>query len=185
MADEVMFRTRKDFRKWLVANRAHPGVWLIFGKDNAIETLTAADALEEALCFGWIDGLMKKIDAATYKKYFSPRRKGSRWSGRNKKLVAQLIAEHLMTPRGLEVVERAKQDGTWDMVQDRVFPAEKYVEFEKLIKKSPKALENFRKMPQSARQQFVGLYFDAKKEATRVKRVAHLMDLLEQNRKPM
>ncbi len=106
MADDVMFRTRKDFRKWLLANGAHPGVWLIFGKDSSVETLTAADALEEALCFGWIDGLMKKIDAATYKKYFSPRRKGSRWSERNKQLVAKLIDQHLMTSKGLEVVER-------------------------------------------------------------------------------
>jgi uncharacterized protein YdeI (YjbR/CyaY-like superfamily) len=185
MADAVSFRTRKDFRKWLSSNSSHPGIWLIFGKDNSVETLTAAEALEEALCFGWIDGLIKKIDDVTYRKYFSPRRKGSRWSERNKTLVAKLIDDHVMTPIGFKVIERAKQDGTWDIVWDRTLPVEMYAEFELLIKKSPKAFENFRKMSKSTQQQFVGLYFDAKREETRIKRLAHLIDLLEQNRKPM
>lgn len=185
VADALMFRTRKDFRDWLALNSSHAGIWLVFGKDDSVVTLTAAEALEEALCVGWIDGLIERINEVTYRKYFSPRRKGSRWSERNKALVAKLMDQHLMTPKGLEVIERSKQDGTWDIVQDRSLPVERYGEFEQLIEKSPKAVENFRKMSKSTRQQFVGLYFDAKREATRVKRLAHLIDLLEQNRKPM
>jgi len=185
MADVLLFRTRKAFREWLALNGSHPGIWLIFAKDDSVVTLTAAEALEEALCFGWIDGLIERIDEVTYRKYFSPRRKGSRWSERNKALVARLVDEHLITPKGLEVVERSRQDGTWDIVQDRSFPVERYAEFELLIGKSPKALENFRKMSKSTQQQFLGLYFDAKREATRARRLAHLIDLLEQNRRPM
>lgn len=157
MADTLMFRTRKDFRDWLARNSSHPGIWLILGKDGSVVTLTAAEALEEALCFGWIDGLIERIDEVTYRKHFSPRRKGSRWSERNKALVAKWADEHLMTPKGLEVIERARQDGTWDTVQDRSLPGERYAEFELLIGRSPKALENFRKMSKSTQQQFVGL----------------------------
>jgi uncharacterized protein YdeI (YjbR/CyaY-like superfamily) len=185
MADELIFKTRKDFRKWLASNRSIQGVWLIFGKDLASVTLTAAEALEEALCFGWIDGLIKKIDDTSYRKYFSPRRKGSRWSEKNKRLVNQLISEKLMTPRGLEAIEQAKKDGTWQVVQDRTIPDEHYQAFEKCIGENKRALANFRAMPKSTQQQFVGLYFDAKKEETRLKRLAQLIDLLEQNKKPM
>lgn len=185
MTDGLIFRTRQDFREWLSSNSSSQGIWLVFGKDESLVTLTASEALEEALCFGWIDGLLKKIDESTYKKYFSPRRKGSSWSERNKKLVDKLIGEQLMTPRGLEVIEQAKRDGTWDIVQDRTIPAERYDEFEKLIGVSKTALENFRKMPKSTKQQFVGLYFEAKKEETRARRLAKLIDLLEQNKKPM
>ena len=185
MAEEHTFRTRQDFREWLFLNSSNQGVWLIFGKDKLLVTLTAAGALEEALCFGWIDGVMKKIDESTYKKYFSPRRKGSKWSEKNKKLAGQLIHNQLMTDRGLEVIERAKKDGTWDIVHDREIPEERYREFEELIRENKTALDNYRKMPKSNKQQFVGLYFEAKKEETRVTRLARLIDLLEMNKKTM
>lgn len=185
MTENLVFRTRQDFREWLSSNSSSQGVWLVFGKDASLITLTASEALEEALCFGWVDGLIKKIDEATYKKYFSPRRKGSPWSERNKKLVDKLISEQLMTSRGLEAIEQAKRDGKWDIVQDRTIPDERYDEFEILIGMSKTALENFRKMPKSTKQQFVGLYFEAKKEETRVNRLTKLVALLEQNKKPM
>lgn len=185
MAENMLFKTRRDFRKWLHLNPSHQGIWLVFGKDDTHITLTPSEALEEALCFGWIDGLIQKIDGSTYRKYFSPRRKGSRWSERNKQLVAKLIGEKLMTPRGLEMVEQAKKDGIWDAVQNRTIPDEKFIEFERHIKKSRHALENFKKMPGATRRMFVGFYFEAKKEETRKKRLAHLIGLLEQNKRPM
>jgi uncharacterized protein YdeI (YjbR/CyaY-like superfamily) len=128
---------------------------------------------------------MKKTDEASYKKYFAPRRKGSRWSEKNKTLVAKLIGEKRMAPPGLAVIERAKKDGTWQAVHDRTIPDERFQAFEKLLHTSPAALANFRAMPKSAQGQFVGLYFDAKKEETRIKRLAQLIDLLEQNKTPM
>ncbi len=185
MTEEYIFRTRQDFRDWLSLNSSRQGIWLIFGKDKLLLTFSAAEALEEALCFGWIDGLMKKIDESTYKKYFSPRRKGSKWSEKNKKLVDKLINNQLMTARGLDIIERAKKDGSWNIVHDREISDDKYHEFEKLIQVSKTAFDNFTKMPKSTKQQFVGLYFEAKKEETRVLRLAKLIDLLEKNKKPM
>jgi len=146
MADELIFRTRQDFREWLSSTSSAQGVWLVFGKDDSLLTLSPSEALEEALCFGWIDGLIIKIDGSRYKKYFSPRRKGSRWSEKNKKLAAKLVSEKVMTSSGFKAIEQAKRDGTWDDVHDRTIPDEKYAEFEALIGKSKKALENFRKM---------------------------------------
>lgn len=82
-------------------------------------------------------------------------------------------------------IDQAKRDGAWDVVHDATIPAERYREFERLIEKSGLAIANFRQMPKSAQRQFVGLYFEAKKEETRNKRLAKLIDLLEQNRRPM
>jgi uncharacterized protein YdeI (YjbR/CyaY-like superfamily) len=183
--EELTFRTRKDFRRWLSARRSSQGVWLILGKDGTVPTLTAAEALEEALCFGWIDGQIKRIDGSTYRKYFSPRRKGSVWSERNKNLVARLTTAGLMTARGLAAVEQARKDGTWDAAQDRTIPQERFAEFEEAIGSSRQALAHFRAMPPSARQQFVGFFFEAKREETRVRRLAKLVGLLEQNRRLM
>jgi len=85
----------------------------------------------------------------------------------------------------VDAYEQAKKDGTWNIVHDRTIPNEKYRENETLLRKSKKALENFMKMPKSTKQQFVGLYFEAKKEETRIRKLAKLIDLLEQNKKPM
>jgi uncharacterized protein YdeI (YjbR/CyaY-like superfamily) len=98
--------------------------------------------------------------------------------------VDKLIGEQLMTPRGPEAIEQAKRDGMWDIVRNRTILDERYDEFEKLIKKSKTALKNFRKMPKSTKQQFVGIYFEAKKEETRIKRLAKLINLLEVNKNP-
>ena len=185
MADELIFTTRNEFRKWLSNHSSKQGVWLVFGKDPSVVTLTAAEALEEALCFGWIDGVIKRIDEVSYKKYFSPRGSGSRWSEKNKRLVDQLIRQNVMTARGLLAIDQAKKSGGWDRVQDTTIPLERYQEFECAIEKSTLALANFRHLPKSSQRQFVGLYFEAKKEETRIKRLAKLIDLLEQNRRPM
>ena len=91
MSELLRFKTREAFREWLSENcRRREGVWLEFGKTKEVETLSANDALLEALCFGWIDGVMKKMDDTSYKKYFAPRRAGSKWSQKNKALVQEL-----------------------------------------------------------------------------------------------
>ena len=81
MDDIMVFANREEFRKWLSDHsRSSGGVWLLFGKAGGPETLKAGEALEEALCFGWIDGQMQRIDGKTYQKYFSMRREKSKWS---------------------------------------------------------------------------------------------------------
>ena len=85
MKGELTFADRAAFRRWLEENgRTSAGVWLVFGKAGSAQTVKAGEALEEALCFGWIDGQMKAMDETTYRKYFSRRRENSKWSEKNK-----------------------------------------------------------------------------------------------------
>ena len=91
MSAIMEFADRKEFRQWLSDHYlSNAGVWLLFGKAGGPKTIKASEALEEALCFGWIDGQMQSIDDKTYKKYFSLRRKNSKWSDKNKALVKSL-----------------------------------------------------------------------------------------------
>ena len=109
--DQLMFENRAAFRKWLVQNhQKSPGIWLVFSKDAGIKTLTANEALEEALCFGWIDGLLQSLGAKEYRKRFTPRRKRSVWSERNRKLVQKLTNEGAMTAAGRAAIAQARQD---------------------------------------------------------------------------
>ena len=101
MSDVMKFASREEFREWLCNNcLSSDGVWLLFGKSGGPKTIKAGDALEEALCFGWIDGQMQSIDDKTYKKYFSLRREKSKWSEKNKALVKNLEERGLMTDFG-------------------------------------------------------------------------------------
>ena len=115
METELIFATREDFQEWLKNyGQTNEGVWLLFGKTKTLKTLSAEEALEEALCFGWIDGLINSIDEHKYKKYFSKRRKGSKWSEKNKKIVEKLIKEGRMTWFGMQAIEEAKRSGEWE-----------------------------------------------------------------------
>ena len=101
MSDILEFANREEFRKWLNDNcLSSEGVWLLFGKAQGPKTIKAGEALEEALCFGWIDGQMQSIDDKTYKKYFSQRRENSKWSEKNKGLVKNLEERGIMTDFG-------------------------------------------------------------------------------------
>ena len=112
--DPLVFENRAAFRKWLVKNHQNsPGIWLVFGKGGKVKTLSAHEALEEALCFGWIDGRLQSLGAETYRKRFTPRRKGSVWSERNRKLAQKLIEEGAMTAAGHAAIARAQEGGTW------------------------------------------------------------------------
>ena len=112
MNDPLQFETRSEFRAWLADNcTSSGGVWLLFGKTEEIRTLKAGEALEEALCFGWIDGVMKRIDDQSYMKYFSARRAGSKWSEKNKALTEKLEQSGLMTDFGREKINSLPTPG--------------------------------------------------------------------------
>lgn len=186
MDKEIIFETREDFREWLKDNgQTSEGIWLIFGKAKAVKTLTAHEALEEALCFGWIDGLMNSIDADKYRKYFSRRRKSSNWSDKNKKLTEKLIQEGKMTDVGLQAIADGKKSGKWDQVKDRSISDIQRIEFESGVKENDLAYRNFCAMAKSTQNQFIGFYFEAKREETRLKRLEKIIGLLEQNKKLM
>ena len=110
------FRDAAAFERWLSANHARAEeLWLrIYKKDSGVATVSYADALDVALCWGWIDGLKKSYDAESFLQRFTPRRPKSVWSQVNREHVARLIREQRMTPHGLKHVEAAQQDGRWD-----------------------------------------------------------------------
>ena len=183
---ELLFVSRDDFRSWLRENaETRDGVWLVFGKTKAIATLSANDALEEALCFGWIDGQIKSIDNTKYTKYFTQRLPKSPWSERNKKKVETLRKKGLMTDLGEKAVEAAKRNGMWDAPKpDPVADEEVEALAEKLTGISP-AYENFNNMPQSARLTYTKRYLSFKTEEARQRDFERIVDRLNKNLKPM
>jgi len=183
---ELQFPSRSDFRAWLFENaETSDGVWLVFGKTKAVVTLTANDALEEALCYGWIDGQMKSIDNTKYLKYFARRRAKSIWSDKNKKTVEILREKGLMTELGEKAIETAKSNGMWDAQQRDPITDEQVEAFaEKLAGISP-AYENFNNMSRSVRYAYTGRYRSFKNEEARQRDFAKIIDRLNKNLKPM
>ena len=183
---ELLFPSRSDFRTWLVKNaRISGGVWLVFGKTKELITLTANDALEEALCFGWIDGQMKSIDNTKYHKYFARRREKSAWSDKNKKTVEMLRESGMMTDLGEKAVEIAKSNGEWDAQKCNPITDEQVEALaEKLVGFSP-AYENFNKMSRSIRFSYTGRYLSFKSEEARQRDFEKIVDRLNNNLKPM
>jgi uncharacterized protein YdeI (YjbR/CyaY-like superfamily) len=186
MPKQLTFKNRAAFRDWLRKNHARPkGLWLVFGKNNIVKTLSPEQALDEALCFGWIDGLIKRVDENQYVKFFSPRRSKSNWSEKNKRTAERLIQSGQMASPGRKIIERAKQDGSWDSPPGPIITPEDIERFTQVIAASPRAAINFQTMPRSAKKQFTGFYLDAKREATRRRRLEKLIGLLEQNKRLM
>lgn len=186
MDETLVFNTREDFRVWLSEHcLSSAGVWLLFGKAGGPKTVKAGEALEEALCFGWIDGQMEKIDEKTYKKYFSRRRENSRWSEKNKALVQKLEERGLMTEFGRAKIEEARKNGQWD-APDLMRLTEEQVAFvAALLEKYEPAFTNFQAMPLSVRKTYARAYYDAKTDAGRERRIAWMVDRLNQNLRPM
>ena len=183
---ELLFPSRNDFRTWLVENaKMSAGVWLVFGKTKEVVSLTANDALEEALCFGWIDGQMKSIDNTKYLKYFARRREKSPWSDKNKKMVEILRERGTMTELGEQAVEIAKRNGEWDTHKRNAITDEHVETFaKKLVGISP-AHENYNKMSRSVRLSYTGRYLSFKSEEARQRDFEKIIDRLNKNLKPM
>lgn len=186
MDDILMFSNRGEFRKWLTENcLSTGGVWLLFGKSNNPKTLKAEEALEEALCFGWIDGQMQSVDSNTYKKYFSLRRKNSKWSEKNKALVKSLEERGLMTDFGIAKIEEAKQNGQWNVPKPAPITEEQIDSLSHILKAYEPAFTNFSAMSLSVKKTYVKAYLDAKTDEGRKKRIAWMVDRLNKNLKPM
>ena len=184
MEEQLLFSDREEFRRWLLKNHhIHRGFCMIFGKGGKVKTLKPDEALEEALCFGWIDGLIKSIDDEKYLKKFTPRRKGSKWSERNKKIAAKLIENGRMTEHGMKSIEEAKKGGTWNTPPRTVISDSQVEILIKDINGAEPALSNFLKMPLSVRKIYTGFYLAAKKEETRVNRIKKIVEQLNKNNK--
>ena len=187
MNEPLCFKTREEFREWLLENcQSADGMWLLFGKTRELVTLKAGEALEEALCFGWIDGLMKSVDDKSYVKYFSSRRKNSKWSDKNKSLAEDLEKRGLMTEFGRAKIEEAKKNGQWDKAGKPSSITEEQIEMvASLLKQNKEAFTNFQGMPPSVKKTYTRAYLDAKTDEGRGKRLAWMLDRLERNLKPM
>jgi len=183
---ELLFPSRSDLRTWLRENaETSEGVWLVFGKTKAVVSLSANDALEEALCFGWIDGQMKSVDDTKYLKYFAKRRPKSVWSEKNKKTVQELRKKGIMTELGEKAVETAVKNGTWDAPKDDPVTDEQIEAFAgKLAGISP-AYENFGKMPHSVQRTYTRWYLSFKTEEARQRGFEKIVERLNNNLKPM
>ena len=172
MGEIMEFACRDEFREWLCAHcQANTGVWLLFGKAGGPTTITAAEALEEALCFGWIDGQMRRID--------------SKWSEKNKALAESLEKRGLMTDFGREKIEAAKKNGQWYAPKPLAVTEEQIACLSALLEGYEPARTNFQAMSLSVKKTYARAYFDAKTEAGRKRRMIWMTDRLNQNLKPM
>lgn len=186
MAEDLIFSTRDAFRTWLVGNcESAEGVWLLFGKAGGPKTLKAGEALEEALCFGWIDGQMQSIDEKSYRKYFAQRRANSKWSEKNKGLVENLEKQGIMTDYGRAKIEEAKQNGQWSAPKPQQATQDQIEQVAAVLEGHEPAHANFLVMSPSVKKTYARAYFDAKTDAGREKRLAWMIGRLDQNLKPM
>lgn len=182
----LTFSDRQAFREWLAQHGSdHEGVWLVFGKKGGPQTLTAAEALEEALCHGWIDGQMQSMDSACYHKYFARRTEKSNWSDKNKKLAQALIEQGLMTSQGMEAILQAKKNGAWEAPARLPVDEEQVEAFKLLIAPHEPAYSHLLAMSPSVQRTYTGFYLDAKSDQTRKDRLAKIIGRLHQNLKPM
>lgn len=186
MSDIMEFADREEFRAWLSEHcQSSAGIWLLFGKSGGPKTIKAGEALEEALCFGWIDGQMQSIDDKTYRKYFSPRREKSKWSEKNKELVRSLEERGLMTDFGRKKIEEAVKNGQWDAPKPQAVTEEQIQQLSALLEGYEPAYTNFQAMSMSVKKTYTKAYLDAKTDAGREKRMAWMVDRLNRNLKPM
>ncbi len=158
------------------------GIWFVYYKKHTGKlTVSYEDSVEEALCFGWIDSIIKKIDDDRHARKFTTRKDGSRWSDSNKKRIEKLIAAGLMTEAGMMKIKAAKENGRWKQIIR--IPAFKDLppELKSALDKNDQAKNNFFNLAQSYRRQYIGWISSAKKSGTRNKRITEAIDLLEKN----
>ncbi len=186
VSESLEFPNRAAFREWLHKNgTSSEGVWLLFGKKGGPVTLTAAEALEEALCYGWIDGQMQSLDSKIYKKYFACRTAKSKWSDKNKALAAKLEEQGKMTDCGRAKIADAKKNGQWDAVRPSAATDEQIAVLSDLLKEYEPAYTNFAAMSPSVKRTYTQAYFDAKTDAGRESRLSWMVERLHKNLKPM
>ena len=188
MADELHASDRDDWRAWLAQNcNVKKEVWLIYyRKHTGKPSIPYDDSVEEALCFGWVDSIIKKIDDEKFARKFTPRTSKSVWSEANRKRVEKMIKEGKMTEAGLARIREAKASGEWfkppvsaQYKKRLVIPS--YLK--DALATNKKASHSFNRLAESYKRNFVGWINSAKKEETRKRRLAEAIELLEQNKK--
>lgn len=177
--------SRQNWREWLMENhRSKQSIWLISYKKKAeTPTVTYSDAVDEALCFGWIDSTRKTLDTETFMQFFCKRKPNSVWSKVNKGKVQRLMDEGLMTQAGYDSIETAKQNGSWailDEVEELKIPED----LEQALKNNPDAEAFFLGLSKSARKAILQWLVLAKRAETRQKRIDEIVGLAGEKLKP-
>jgi uncharacterized protein YdeI (YjbR/CyaY-like superfamily) len=184
-APTKLFTTPKAWRTWLEKNHSKSdGVWVRFyKKDSGKKSINYSQALDEALCFGWIDSLVNKYDTDSYIQKFTPRRSRSVWSKRNREHVARLIEEKKMTPAGLKMIESAKADGRWESAYDSPKDMKVPADFLKELKKDKKAFAFYQTLNKANLYAIAWRLQTAKKPETRERRLKTLLAMLAEGNK--
>jgi uncharacterized protein YdeI (YjbR/CyaY-like superfamily) len=179
------FPTARSFELWLSRQHAKAdGIRIKFAKKaSGIRSINYGQALEVALCYGWIDGQSKSIDDQWYVQCFTPRRARSLWSKRNRDIVARLIDEGRMQPAGQAEIDRAKADGRWVAAYDSPANATVPDDLTAALKKLPKAKKFFESLNGQNRYAILHRLMTAKKPETRAKRLASFVEMLNEGRK--
>ena len=182
---QLYIADRDKWRDWLSENHAtKAGIWLIFYKKQAsMPTIDYEAAIEEALCFGWIDSILKKIDAVRYARKFTPRSDTSKWSPLNKKRANKMIREGRMTEVGLVKIKAAKKTGLWIKDPRPRISLDISPEFAKALARNKKAKESFDKLAPSYRKYYIGWISVAKRPETKKRRIDESIVLLEKGMK--
>jgi uncharacterized protein YdeI (YjbR/CyaY-like superfamily) len=181
----LLFEHKEDWEVWLDQNQAaSPGVWLQLAKKaSGLLSVTYDEALEVALCYGWIDGQKKSFDETTWLQKFTPRGVKSIWSKINRGKAQKLIESGQMKPAGLAAVERAKQDGRWDAAYDSPSGATVPSDFQAALDRNEQAKAFFATLNRSNRYAILFRIQTAKKVETRAKRIEEFIRMLEKNEK--
>jgi len=181
----IVFEGPAQFDAWLHEHGAsETELWLKYSKKGSgIKTITYAEALDVALCHGWIDGLTRSVDETYYSQRWTPRRPRSKWSKRNCGKVEELIAAGKMLPAGLAEIEKAKADGRWDAAYAGPATIEVPDDLTEALAANPKAAEFFKTLNSQNRYAVLLRIHDAKRPETRQKRIAQFVEMLAEGRK--
>lgn len=178
-------KSRANWRSWLMANHeSKQSVWVIYYKASTkIPSISWSEAVDEALCFGWIDSTKKTIDQERYMQYFTRRKSNSGWSRVNKEKVVVLIENGCMTKAGLDSIEKAKENGTWSMLDDieqLIIPEDLKIE----LSNHENAMAFFQKQSKSIKKVMLHWVVIAKRPETRQKRIKEIAELASQEKRP-
>jgi uncharacterized protein YdeI (YjbR/CyaY-like superfamily) len=188
--EQIYFNNKESFRSWLQKNHDKSfGVWIIFYKKHVnVECIKYNEALEEALCFGWIDSIVKKIDKNQYARKSTPRTNASKWSDLNKKIVTALIKADKMTEEGLKKIDIYQKTGRVDW-ENKEFKEKETKEFDipdfiiKEFAKNEPSLTNFNNLAQTYKRHYILWITNAKREDTIHNRLKESVELLKENKK--
>ncbi|MGA7416861.1 MAG: YdeI/OmpD-associated family protein [Acidimicrobiales bacterium] len=177
---ELVVADAQAWRAWLNRHEDSAGVWLVLAKKGTVEptSLSYDQALDEALCHGWIDGQVRRLDEHTYRQRFTPRRARSPWSRRNVQMVDRLVAEGRMKPAGIAAVERAKTDGRWDAAYAGQASMEVPPDLEEALAAEPRAMAMFEVLTSQNRYAVLYRIESAKRADTRARRIDQFVAML-------